>query len=152
MLARFKFRLETLLKMRRAARDDRREQLAQAYQAEQVLRKQNEHLSKQLDELRQGSRQASRPGPVHVDTLLGTHRYLLVLHSQQKLLNQRSEQLAAEIERRRELLVDADRQVRVLEKLRDRQQDQHRRKENRREMKRLDEVAQRRMVTTEKAG
>ena len=49
--------------------------------------------------------------------------------------------MAAEIERRRQALVEADREVRVLEKLRQRQAEQHRREEELREAKRLDEVA-----------
>ena len=49
--------------------------------------------------------------------------------------------MAAEIERRRQALVEADREVRVLEKLRQRQAEQHRRDEDLREVKRLDEVA-----------
>ena len=48
--------------------------------------------------------------------------------------------MAAEIERRRQALVEADREVRVLEKLRERQLEQHRREEELRETKRLDEV------------
>ncbi len=49
--------------------------------------------------------------------------------------------MATEIERRRQALVEADREVRVLEKLRERQAEQHRREEDLQEAKRLDEVA-----------
>jgi flagellar protein FliJ len=50
-------------------------------------------------------------------------------------------QLAVEIERRREALLAANREVRVLEKLRDHQMERYREEENRRDIKRLDEVA-----------
>jgi flagellar export protein FliJ len=50
--------------------------------------------------------------------------------------------VGAEIERRREVLVEADRDVRVLEKLREKQTERHRYEENRREIRQLDEVAQ----------
>ena len=51
---------------------------------------------------------------------------------------------AEEIERRGEALVDANRQVRVLETLRQKQLDRHRQGENRQEIKQLDETAGRR--------
>ena len=50
--------------------------------------------------------------------------------------------MQGEIERRRLVLAEANREVRVLEILRDKQAAQHRQEEERREMKRLDEVAQ----------
>jgi flagellar export protein FliJ len=40
-------------------------------------------------------------------------------------------------------LIEADREVRVLEKLRERQLEQHRESESRREVRQIDEVAQR---------
>jgi len=48
--------------------------------------------------------------------------------------------LEQEIERRREAVVDADRQVRVLDKLRERREREHRYAAERAESKRLDEV------------
>ncbi len=50
--------------------------------------------------------------------------------------------MQTEIDRRRQVLAEANREVRVLENLRDKQAGQHRQQEDRREMKRLDEVAQ----------
>ena len=52
------------------------------------------------------------------------------------------ETVQTEIDRRRQVLAEANREVRVLENLRDKQAGQHRQQEERREMKRLDEVAQ----------
>ena len=51
-----------------------------------------------------------------------------------------------EIQRRHQVLVEANRDVQVLEKLRSRQSDQHRYQENRREIAHLDEIGQRRTV------
>lgn len=50
--------------------------------------------------------------------------------------------MQGEIERRRQVLAEANRDLRVLENLRDKQAGQHRQQEERREMKRIDEVAQ----------
>jgi flagellar export protein FliJ len=53
------------------------------------------------------------------------------------------------MEHRRVALAEANREVRVLEKLRDRQHERHRQEENRQEIKELDEVAGRRAVREE---
>ena len=57
---------------------------------------------------------------VDLDRVLRTSRYELLVEAQLRALRQRMEQLHEEIERRRESLVEADRAVRALEKLRDR--------------------------------
>lgn len=140
-MAKFKFRLETLLRLRGTARDERRSQLAQAYRAEEILQQQRLRLESDLNELSKESCKAAEPGPLDVDRLLETRRYELVLRSQQQFLEGQRKTLEAEIERRRQALVEADREVRVLERLRERQLDRHRRDENRQEIKHLDEVA-----------
>jgi len=63
------------------------------------------------------------------------------LKAHRKQLEGQREQVAVEIERRREVLVAANREVRVLEKLREKQSQRHREEENRREAKQLDEAA-----------
>ena len=138
----FHFRLNTLLRLRIAERDERRADLAKAFRAEAVLREQERQLDSERRELAQRGRQLKAPGAADVDALLQTHRYELVLAAQARQLATQLAQVAAEIQRRRQVLVEADRQVRVLEKLRQRQATAHRQQEERLETKRLDEQAQ----------
>ncbi len=140
-MAKFKFRLTTLLKMREAARDERRAALAQAYEAESVLHQRERDLNDQMGQLREQYHQAALPGALKVDRLVENQRYELVLRDQQNLSRQQLQQLNEEIERRRAALVEADREVRVLEKLRHNQQRAHAQQEFRQEVKQLDEVA-----------
>ncbi len=140
-MAKFKFRLATLLRLREAARDERRSELAQAYRADEIIRHQRSRLARDLSELETTTRQASAPGDLNVDRLLETRRYQLVLRSQEQHVRQQHEALRAEIERRRQAVVDANREVRVLEGLRQKQYERHREEENRQEIKRLDEAA-----------
>ena len=130
-MAKFKFRLATLLKLREATRDERRAELAQAYQADSLLEKQQDRLRKELAGLLLQSRKVAEPGTVDVDQLLETQRYELVLRAQQSQLSAQRQTVAEEIERRRQVLVEADREVRVLEKLRQRQLQRHREEEAR---------------------
>ena len=80
---------------------------------------------------------------MNVETLLGVNRYELVLESQGRVLRERGQQLEAEIQKRRQSLINADRDVRVLEKLRERQQIDHANKERRLEIKQTDDAVQR---------
>jgi|SRR5262245_57804011 len=137
----FHFRLKTLLRLRIAERDERRADLAKALRAEAVLREQERKLDSARAELAQRGRQLKEPGAADVDALLQAHRYELVLAAQSRQLATQVTQVQAEIERRRLALVEADRQVRVLEKLRDRKAAAHRHEEERLEIKRLDEQA-----------
>ncbi len=140
-MAKFKFRLETLLRLREATRDERRSELAKAYQAEGIIENQRRHIAAELDELERQSRRACAPGPLDLDQLLEARRYELVLRAQAREARQRHEAVQAEVQRRREAVVDANRQVRVLEGLREKQLQRHRQEENRLQIKQLDEVA-----------
>ena len=142
-MSKFKFRLSTLLRLRETTRDEFRTELAQAYRADEIVEREQERLAAELAKLENESRTAASPGQLDVDRLLETRRYCLVLGAQRKHAAGQRHAIAEEIERRRRKLVEADRQVRVLEELRDRQRHRHRDNENRLEIKALDEVAAR---------
>lgn len=140
-MARFQFRLESLLKLREAERQQRRLEMAEAFHAESILRQQASQLRQDIQEVEKQSRVISSPGRVQVDRVLEAHRYKLLLKSQVMTLAQKQAQLQVEIEKRQTALVIADRDVRVLEKLRDRKRAEHDAAELKRELKQLDEVA-----------
>jgi flagellar export protein FliJ len=140
-MAEFKFRLATLLRLRETTRDERRAELAAAYRADQVLQRQLTRLSAELRELKAAARRAAGPGRVNVEQLVEAQRYQQTIESRQRQVNEERAALAAEIERRRQALLAAEREVRTLEKLRETRHARHRQDENRREIKQLDEVA-----------
>lgn len=145
-MAKFKFRLATLLRIRESTRDERREQLAEAYQVDDVLKGQLDAVGRQMEHLKDRRRRIVEPGGVDVDQLVEAQRYELALSAQQHQIERQRQALAEEIERRRQALVEANREVRVLEKLRDKQLEKHRHEQGRRDIKQLDEVAQQRAV------
>ena len=120
-MARFTFRLATLLRLRENERDQRRAELAQAYHADDILRQQDEDLERERIGLLAISREAAGPGAVDIDRLIQTQRYELLLKTHQQQLRRQREAVAAEIDRRRETLVRANREVRILENLREKQ-------------------------------
>ena len=140
-MAKFRFRLATLLKIREAARDERRTRLAEAYLAEETLKERKKDLEEQVEAVRRQHHDVAQPGLVNLDQLVETHRYEVVLDAQGQVLEDQMKLLGEEIERRREALVAADREVRILEKLRETQHKRHRKKAMRQEIKELDEAA-----------
>ncbi len=151
-MARFKFRMAMLLKLREAARDEQRAELAQAYRADDVLAENLKEVEAEMKALEAQCRKAAGPGAIDLDTLIEAQRYEIVLKLQQRHLNEQRGKLAAEIERRRVALLAANREVRVLEKLRQRQLEQHNQAENRLDVKRLDEVARLQAMAAEEVA
>jgi flagellar export protein FliJ len=145
-MAKFTFRLATYLRLREALRDERRSHLAQAYRAEEMIVREERRLEAESAAMAAKVRDAARPGEINVDRLLDAQRYQAILKAQQQHLAGQRELLAAEIQRRHQVLVEANRDVQVLEKLRSRQRDEHRYQENRREIAHLDEIGQRRTL------
>jgi flagellar FliJ protein len=137
----FRFRLDTLLRLRLADRDARRADLAKAQRAEDALVAQAAALADEQRETVELSRRLASPGAADVDRLIAAHRYELVLKARSQQLTGQIDQVRAEVHRRREVLVEADRQVRVLEKLRDKQRAAHTAREQRLDQKTLDEQA-----------
>ena len=142
-MAQFQFRLHPVVRLRLAERDDRRARLAEAYHAERILRDRLEQAVAERNTIRSLVRTASSPGQVNVDALLQTHRYELIVAAQVFAIEQQLVQVAAEVERRQQALVEADRQVRVLEKLRERRLAEFQQLELKREIRQLDEIVQR---------
>ena len=143
-MAKFHFRLATLQKLRETHRDELRSKLAEAYQAERLLKTQVDTIHAEEAELQQVHRNSLQAGATDVNRLLNVQRYSAALKGQLATIQEQSKMLAAEIEKRRLALVEADQQVRVLEKLRERQLDSHHSLAMRAEAKVMDEIASRR--------
>ena len=135
------FRLSALLRFRQTERDASRAELARAIEARRQLERQTAELDAHLEQLRDHTRLASAPGAVDVDKLLSVHRYLLLQQVQRQQLLQQAAQVDAEIDRRRQKLVEADRELRIIEKLRDRHHKQSQQRELYRQQQQIDEVA-----------
>jgi flagellar FliJ protein len=140
-MAKFKFRLSTLLKIRESTRDERRAELAQAHEAEEIVAGEQKRINRELLDLEVESRRAVSPGEIDVDRVLETRRYRLLLDAQRQHVARQRDAVRVEVERRRRNLVEANREVRVLEELREKQHDRHRKEEDRLQTKQLDEVA-----------
>jgi flagellar export protein FliJ len=140
-MAKYKFRLETLRKVREARRSQQRVTLAEAFRAEQVLSAARAEIAAEEVELRGVQRSATAGRYLDVNRLLEAQRYELLLKAREQELAKQAALLAAETERRRQSLVEADRAVRVLELLDARHRREHDQRMGRLETKQLDEAA-----------
>jgi flagellar export protein FliJ len=140
-MAKYKFRLATLQRLREARRNQERASLAEAFRAEQILAEHRAALVAEQVALRGLQRDAAAGRYLNVNRLLEAQGYEVVLKARELELARQKELLAVEIERRRQAVVEADREVRVLELLDERHRRQHQRDQQRTEMKQLDEVA-----------
>ena len=143
-MTKFQFRLATLQKLRETHRDEMRGRLAEAYRAEQLLAEQIKSIQSEAAELQQNQRNYFQTKSSNVNQLLNVQRYQAVLRTQLTTLKSQTGMLRTEIEKRRLALVEADQQVRALEKLHERQLDEHRRQQLLAEAKEMDEIAGRR--------
>lgn len=140
-MTKFKFRLATLLKLREARRDQARIALAEAFLAEQVLAEQMADIAQQQAALLALQRAAAAEKYLNIGRLLEAQRHELLLEGSEQQLTRQQSLLLVETERRRLALVEADRDVKSLELLKDRQHNEHSKEERRRETKELDEAA-----------
>ncbi|HEX4130149.1 MAG TPA: flagellar export protein FliJ [Pirellulales bacterium] len=118
-MAAFRFRLETVARLREAVRDERRYQLAEAVRAEQSIQAQLSALLGEANEVRREA--APSLGALSLGRFLESHRYARTLELEQRQLEQQQASVAAEVEARREALTVAEQELRLLEKLREKQ-------------------------------
>ncbi|MBC7351107.1 MAG: flagellar export protein FliJ [Thermogutta sp.] len=142
-MAQFQFRLESVLKIRERERDNRRLELLQAISAEEILLEQAKLLDARQKRLQEDLRAATRAGLLDVDQVLAYRRYELILAAQQDELVRQLKAIREEIERRRAALLEANRALRVLELLRDKQRERFRKNAVKNELKQMDELANR---------
>ena len=140
-MAKYRFRLETLQKVREARRDEHRASMAEAFRAEQVLAESRADLIVEANEVRELQRSATVGKYLDVNKILEAQRYELLLKARSQELAKQAILLAAETERRRQILVESDRDVRALELLDERHRREFNTNQQRTETKQLDEVA-----------
>jgi flagellar export protein FliJ len=138
-MKKFKFRLDSLVRLREATRDERRAQLAEALRIVASLEENMHQLQVKLGEARQ--MHTAPQGTVDIDRLLVAERYEMVLLLEKHNLEQQLSSMNAEVEKRRQALVWADQDVRVLEKLRETQFQRWRTGAERDALEHLDEIA-----------
>lgn len=140
-MKRFQFRLDRLQRLRDRTRQERRLSLAEATQYQQRI----ENQIAQLDEVRGQEllerRQRLAATTVSIEEVIRGQSFDAMLHRFAQQLGQQLEQVRGVVEQRRLQLQEAEKGVRVLEKLREKMEDRYDDQVESNERQLLDELA-----------
>ena len=137
----FRFRLQTLQQLREQTRDAAQRRLVEAQKKRAIVEQQSQEVSSELQGLEQHMRNKVSGKQVDVDRIMDGHRHQLSLQAKLAELNKAITEANDEVAECREKLIEADRQVKVLEKLHERQLSDHQKQIQAHEAKLLDEAA-----------
>ncbi len=116
----FRFRLQSITRLRERDRDDAAEALRQALRAKQILEGQVTEIESERNQQSE-LRKASASGSVDFQKIIDAQRYQLFLESQVADLQAQISLIEQECQRRRMRLVKCEQAVRSLEKLEEHQ-------------------------------
>ncbi|TWU16398.1 flagellar export protein FliJ [Allorhodopirellula heiligendammensis] len=118
----FHFRFESLLVLQRQQRNELIRELTETHTAINDTQEKIDHLQQQRDELRSAAAgRFATDVHISVDRLRHEARYDRQLADDQDTLGSTRKQLEAELEQRRERLIEAEAEVKRLERLREKQ-------------------------------
>ncbi|MBP7933858.1 MAG: flagellar FliJ family protein [Phycisphaerae bacterium] len=152
MAKRFTFRFETMLRIRRQREDERKRIVASRLREIRNLQKYMASLEQQIhDELR-AIRIGRQPGTIDMQQIIRHRQWLGCLHKSVLEGQAKARFLEAELARERADLADAAKQRRILEKLKERQWEQHRSEQDRVEALAADDLTTVRFVFDQQVG
>jgi len=138
----FTFRLEPLIKIRKNVLQECQAALAKVYEERRLLEEKLLDIENQLAEGTATARSLMQPGQtVNVDYLLGIRRQEMFLLANQNVVMQDIQKVDEEIERCRAAVVAANKEVKIIEKLKEKRYEQYLEEEKREETKTMDEIA-----------
>ena len=138
----FKFRLEPLITIRDNVLKERQAKLAKAYEARRILEETLKTVETKLAEGLVAVRDLTQEGQtVNVEYLLGFRREEMFLLDQQNDLNQNIKMVDEEIEKRRAAVVAANKELKIVEKLKEKRYEKYLEEEKKQETKAMDEIA-----------
>ena len=140
--AMFTFRLEPLITIRDNVLKECQAELAKAYEARQILENDIQKLDQQLAEGMESARNLMQEGQaVNVDYLLSFRRQEMFLRANQDDLREKLKLIDEEIEVRRAAVAEANKELKIVEKLKEQRREKYLEEENKEEMKAMDEIA-----------
>jgi flagellar FliJ protein len=140
MAARFRFRLEGLLKLKKALEEDAKRLLAKAIQARNLIAAKLHQLEQEHHNT-VDSRRTGQGERVDLDRWRATERYLVVLEHKMALIQTDLAQAENQVMETRKALTKAHQGHLMLLRLKERRQEQHAREAQLEEFREVDELA-----------
>ena len=137
----FTFRLDPLITLRDNELKECQAELAKAYHARQMVEETRLKFEKDIEESLQSAREMMESGTIDVNFLLTLQDHKTYRTAQLAKIAEDLKQIDEEIERRRVLVVAANKELKIVEKLKEKRYEKYLEEENKAEMKILDEIA-----------
>jgi len=137
----FTFRLDPLISIRDNILKEKQAALAQAYEARRIKEEERGELEQNIAGNLQSARKVMQSGKIDVNFLLGVRRHEMFLIAQLEEVRQQIVLIEEEIERRRQAVIEANKELKIIEKLREKKREQYLAEEKRKEIRDMDEIA-----------
>ena len=137
----FTFRLDPLISIRDNVLKEKQAELAKAYEAQRIIEQKQLDTERSIEANLQSAREMQQLGKVDVTLLLGIRRYDMFLASQLDEIRRHIAMIAEEIEIRRQAVIEANKELKIIEKLKERKREEYRVEERRKETIEMDEIA-----------
>jgi flagellar FliJ protein len=138
----FSFRLEPLITIRDNALKERQRELANANNVRRALEKDLQDIDTQLTDGMADVRIRIQAGQmINVNDLIGYRRQEMFLRFEQNKLIEQIENVDKEIEKCRTALIKANKELKIVEKLKEKQYERYQSEEEKAEAKFMDEIA-----------
>ena len=138
----FNFRLEPLIKIRKNVLQECQAELTKAYNARNVLEEHLLSIEKEIEEGTATARSLMQPGQtINVEQLLSFRRQEMFLRANQNDLKQKIKDVDEVIELRRTTVIAANKQLKTVEKLKEKRYEKYLEEKKKEETKAMDEIA-----------
>ena len=138
----FQFRLNPLITIRDNKLKERQRELAQAFDARRILEEELQKIDHQLEQGIVAVRALMQPGQtVNVQGLIGFRREEMFLRAGREDLMEKIKMVDAEIEIRRSKVIAANKELKVIEKLKEKRYEHYLEEANKADIKTMDEIA-----------
>jgi flagellar FliJ protein len=143
MARRFKFHLQSLLRVREVAEDRARRRFFEVLRSTHALERELREIAREREDARARCRRPLEEGAaLDLEEILRRQRYLNVLQGRMASRHQEILRLRPALEEARTALREARRRRKVVEEIRDRRKREFELEETRREVRELDEIGQ----------
>ncbi|MGL4593231.1 MAG: flagellar export protein FliJ [Thermoguttaceae bacterium] len=139
----FRFQLDSLLSIRNSTLKEKQGALGKAYEARRIVEEKRFALAKDISDTLNSGREMIASGMISPDYLLGLRRHEAFLATQQQEVEQHLVLIDEEIERRLAAVVEANKELKMVEKLKEKRREKYVTEETRKEVVQMDEIAQR---------
>ena len=137
----FTFRLDPLISIRDNFLKEKQAALAQVYEIRRIVEEKRLEIEKNIEANLQSAREMLHSGTVNVNFLLGLRQHDAFLVTQREENLRHIALLEEEIERRRNAVIEANKELKIIEKLKEKKHEEYLAEERRKETREMDEIA-----------